>query len=151
MNSSMDLTKLTYFDCFKSTGGVMSQLISHKKNPLTSLFFLYYGFQPADGSKHLSILTKSLSLHTASSTLCIFAIASACVHLRGHLLSTSFASLMKGSSHAQTTKKRDARWLSCETAAAATAAVNEMGHRRHMRTREGGMEKRVQGEVRQTN
>lgn len=52
MNSSMDLTKLTYFDSFKSTGGVMSQLISHKKNPLTSFcfFFLYYGFQPADGS-----------------------------------------------------------------------------------------------------
>lgn len=39
MNSSMDLTKLTYFDSFKSTGGVMSQLISHKKNPLTSFCF----------------------------------------------------------------------------------------------------------------
>lgn len=67
------------------------------------------------------------------------------------MLSTLFVSLMKGSSHAQTTKKRDARWLSCETAAAPTAAVNEMGHRRHMRTRERGMEKRVQGEVRQTD
>lgn len=39
MNSSMDLTKLTYFDSFKSTGGVMSQLLSHKKNPLTSFCF----------------------------------------------------------------------------------------------------------------
>lgn len=66
------------------------------------------------------------------------------------MLATLFVSLMKGSIYAQTTKKRDARWLSCETAAAA-AAANEMGHRRHMRTREGGMEKRVQGEVRQTD
>lgn len=68
------------------------------------------------------------------------------------MLATLFVSLMKGSIYAQTTKKRDARWLSCETAAAAAAAAaNEMGHRRHMRTREGGMEKRVQGEVRQTD
>lgn len=81
--------------------------------------------------------------------VCGCLIACACVYLCGGcLLSTLFVSLMKGSGCARV--KRDACWLSCEAAAA--AAQEEIGHRRHLRTRRernGG--ERVQGEVKQTD